>query len=780
MTTFGHQGRLEDGRMLKGEGRYASDWNLPGQACGHFLRSDRAHAAIVSIDAAAALASKGIVAVITGDDIARGGYQSLPAASPMKGRDGRDVHRPHHPMLAQGRVRYVGEPVALVIAESAALAQDAAETILVEYDELPAVIDAREALAPGAPQVHDAVPGNLALDFAGGDEAATSVAFARAAKIVRLTSYHSRVVGNPMEPRAAIGSYDAATGNFHLHACTQGVTAIRGQTAPVLGVPPESIRVVAEEVGGGFGVRFNTYPEYCALLAAAQQLGRPVKWVGTRSEMFLADEQARDIVHLGEIALDARGRILGMRFDFICNLGAYVAFTGAFVNTVNLVNVASGVYDVQAVHVKARLVFTNTVPTAAYRGAGRPVSSYAIERLIDQAAHEISMDPAEFRRINLVRKEQFPYRIATGFEYDCGDFEGVLGKALAESDWQGFEARRVASAARGLLRGRGIATYIEGSGAGGFAPFDQAQVLWDENAQITLRATSHSHGQGHETVYAQIVSGVLGVPMETIRLRTADPDLVLTGNPTGGSRSLLGVGSMMLYASQEVVKKGLALASDELETAAGDIEFSGGNYRVKGTDRAVTLTALAKKHVGALNVDLRDRKVSATYPNGCHVSEVEIEPETGEIEIVAYVAVDDAGTIINHQIVEGQMQGGITQGAGHVLGEQAVYDRETGQLLTGSFMDYPMPRAVLVNNLRVLDHPVPTQTNPLGAKGVGEAGVTGSMPCIMNAVLDALRRGGVSRFDMPATPQRLWAALRAARQGEPRRFAVDDLPAGRS
>jgi aerobic carbon-monoxide dehydrogenase large subunit len=776
MMTFGHQGRLEDERMLKGAGRYASDWNLPGQAHGHFLRSDRAHAVIRAIDPSAALAMQGVVAVLTGDDLARAGCKWLTAASPMKGRDGSDVQRPPHPPLARERVRYVGESVALVVAESAAIAQDAAEAILVDYDELPALTDGRQALAAGAPLVHESVPGNLALDFAGGDEAATQAAFARAAKVVRLTQYHTRVVGNPMEPRAAIGSYDAQAGNFVLHACTQGVTAIRGQTAPVLGVPPEKIRVVAEEVGGGFGVRFNTYPEYCALLAAARELGRPVKWVGTRSEMFLADEQARDIVNLGELAVDDKGRILGMRFDFVCNLGAYVAFTGAFVNTVNLVNVASGVYDVQAVHVRALLVFTNTVPTAAYRGAGRPVSSYAIERLVDQAAHEIGMDPAEFRRINLVKKSQFPYRIVTGFDYDCGDFEGALDKALAAADWSGFEARRAAGAQRGLLRGRGIATYIEASGAGGFAPFDQALIEWDADGGITLRATSHSHGQGHETVFAQIVSGVLGVPMERIRLRTADPDRVLTGNPTGGSRSALGVGSVMLFASREVVEKGLALAAEELETAAADIEFRDGRYRVKGTDREIAITALAQKHVGALNVDLRDRKVGATFPNGCHVAEIEIEPETGEIEVVSYVAVDDAGTILNHQIVEGQMQGGITQGAGHVLGEQAVYDAESGQLLTGSFMDYPMPRAVLVNNLRVLDHPVPTQTNPLGAKGVGEAGVTGSMPCIMNAVLDALRQRGVTRFDMPATPQRLWGAIRAAKEGRPREFAVEDLP----
>jgi aerobic carbon-monoxide dehydrogenase large subunit len=650
-----------------------------------------------------------------------------------------------------------------VIAESAAAAHDAAESVAIEYRDLPAVVDARAALAPGAPQLHDNIPGNLLLDFVGGDEAATKAAFERATRIVRLTSYHTRVVGNPMEPRAATAVYDSASGIHYLYATTQGATGMRGQMATVLGVPPEKVRVVAEEVGGGFGVRFNIYPEYCALVVAAKKLGRPVKWSGTRSEVFIADEQARDILHQGEMALDAEGRILGMRFEFVCNVGAYLAFTGSFVNTVNLVNVASGVYDVRAVHVQSKLVVTNTVSTAAYRGAGRPVSSYAIERLVDQAAYELGMDPAEFRRKNLVPRDKFPYRIVTGFEYDCGDFEGVLDKALAAADWHGFSRRLKESESRGRLRGRGIASYIESSGAGGFAPYDQVVLKWGQSGAITLGATSHSHGQGHETSYAQIVCGVLGVPMEGIRLRTADPDMHFVGNPTGGSRSLHGVGSMMLLAAQEVVQKGLALAAEELEAAAADIEFADGSYRVKGTDREIALTNLVKKYPGRLDVDLRDRKVGPTFPNGCHIAEVEIERETGAVDIVSYVACDDAGNIINHQIVEGQMQGGITQGAGHVLGEQAVYDAESGQLLSGSFMDYPMPRALLVPNLKLVDHPVPTKTNPLGAKGVGEAGVTGSMPCVMNAVMDALRRAGVTHFDMPASAHRVWSALQAAR-----------------
>jgi len=772
MERFGHQGRLEDERMLKGAGRYVSDWSLPRQSYGHFLRSDRPHARIVSIDAAEARKMHGVVAVLTGEDVAGAGHKPMPAAAPMKGRGGAEQKATPRYSLARDKVRYVGEPVALVVAESAAQAQDAAEAIAVEYEELPAVVTAEEALAAGAAQLHDEVPGNLVLDFVGGDEAAASAAFAKAARVVRLSSYHTRVVGNPMEPRAAMGSFDEKTGTYYLHATTQGVGPMRGQLSAMLGVPPERVRIVAEEVGGGFGVRFNAYPEYGALLLAAQKLGRAVKWVGSRSEVFLGDEQARDILHTGEAALDAGGRILGMRFDYLANMGAYVAFTGTFVNTVNLVNVISGVYDVQAVHVRARLVLTNTVPTAAYRGAGRPVASYALERLIDQAAHESGMDAAEFRRKNLVPKAKFPYKIVSGFEYDCGDFEGVLAQAKKDADWDGFAKRRAESAGRGKLRGRGISTYIEATASGGFAPYDQAVINWEKDGSVTLRTASHNHGQGHETTLAQIVAGVLGIPMTKIRLRTSEPEFNLVANPSGGSRTLIGIGSAMLFAAREVVHNGLDLAAEELESAKTDLEFKQGEYRIKGTDRKIGITALAHKHPGKLDLDFRERpKVGSTFPNGCHIAEVEIEPETGEVEVVSYLACDDAGNIINHQIVEGQMQGGITQGAGHVFNEQAIYDA-SGQLLTGSFMDYAMPRPGLVGGLRVTDHPVPTATNPLGAKGVGEAGVTGSMPCLMNAVMDALRQAGVTHFDMPASPQRVWRAIREAKAGRPAALAV--------
>jgi carbon-monoxide dehydrogenase large subunit len=772
MESFGHQGRLEDERMLKGAGRYVSDWSLPGQSYGHFLRSDRPHAQIVSIDAEAALAMPGVVAVITGAELAQAGLKPIPAAAPFKWHDGSEQRQALRLSLAHRRVRHVGEPVALVVAETAAQAQDAAEAVVVDYKELPAVVTAEEALAKGAPQLHEVAPGNLVLDFTGGDEAAANAAFARAARVVKLKAYHTRVVGNPMEPRAAMGSYDPKTGTYVLHATTQGVGPMRAQCAAVLGVPPEKVRVVAEEVGGGFGVRFNAYPEYGALLYAAKKLGRPVKWVGTRSEVFLGDEQARDIVHVAEMALDAEGRILGMRFDYLANLGAYIAFTGAVVNTIGMVNVICGVYDVQAIHVRGRLVLTNTVPTAAYRGAGRPVASYALERLVDQAAHELRMDPAEFRRRNMIPKSKMPYKFVGGFEYDCGDFPGVLEQAKRQADWDGFEKRRAASARQGKLRGRGISTYIEATAPGGFAPYDQVVINWEKDGSVTLHTASHNHGQGHETTFAQIVAGVFGIPMTRFRLRTSEPDTHLVANPTGGSRTLHGLGSAMLLAAREIVDKGMDLAAEELESAKTDLEFEAGEYRIKGTDRRIAITALARKHPGKLDLDFKERpKVPSTFPNGCHIAEVEIEPETGEVEIVSYLACDDAGNLINPQIVEGQMQGGITQGAGHIFSEQAIYDA-SGQLLTGSFMDYAMPRPGLVGGLRVTEFPVPTATNPLGAKGVGEAGVTGSMPCLMNAVMDALRQAGVTHFDMPASPQRVWRALREAQAGRPAALAT--------
>ena len=752
------KGRLEDHRMLTGRGRYVSDWNLPGQAYGHFVRSDRPHARIVSIDKQAALAWPGVLAVFTGEDLAA--LKSLPAALPVKGRGGAELLNPGRPALARGRVRFAGDAVALVVAESAAAAQDAAELVAVDYEDVPAVVTAAQAVAPGAPPVHDAVPGNVVLDYESGDEARARRAFESAARVIALDVDISRVVGNPMEPRACLAAFEA--GMYQLYACTQGAAIMRNQLSAVLGVPPEQIRVIAEEVGGGFGVRFNLYPEYCAALFAAKALGRPVKWIGSRSEVFLADEQARDVGCRGELALDAEGRIVGMRFDMLANLGAYLAPTGPFINTLGIVNCLSGVYEVQAAYARIRLALTNTAPMAAYRGAGRPVMSYALERLVEHAAHELGTDPAEFRRKSFIPKGAFPYRIAAGFEYDCGDFEGVLDRAVEAADWKSFASRREQSKKKGKLRGRGMASFIEATGAG-FAPKDEVELRWGAEGHVTMYAPTHNHGQGHETTYAQLLSEVLGLPLESFRLRTAGPEFYLAGNATGGSRSLLAVGSVLMLAAHEMVKKGLALAAEELEAAQADIEFLEGHYRIKGTDRSISIQNLSRKRPGGLDVAYAN-KFGATFPNGCHIAEVEIEPHTGEAEVVSYVACDDAGTIINHQIVEGQVHGGVVQGAGQVFSELAVYDPDSGQLLTGSFMDYAMPRAGSMPPPRLVEHPVPTQLNPLGAKGVGEAGVTGSLPALMNAVVDALRTAGVKQFEMPATPLRIWQALQTAQR----------------
>ncbi|HTM62158.1 MAG TPA: xanthine dehydrogenase family protein molybdopterin-binding subunit [Burkholderiales bacterium] len=744
------KGRLEDDRMLTGRGKYVSDWNLPGQAYGHFVRSDRAHADIVSVDTSAALAHPGVIAVFTGEDT-KGELKSLPCALPVKGRGGMELINPGRPALAQGRVRFTGDAVALVVAETAVAAADAAELVNVEYRDRDALVSAHDAMKSGAPLVHDAVPGNMVMDYESGDDAGSKAAFAKAARVIELEVDISRVVGNPMEPRACLAAF--TNGQYHLYACTQGAAIMRNQLSAVLGVPPEQIRVIAEEVGGGFGVRFNVYPEYCAALFAAKKLNRPVKWTGTRSEVFLADEQARDVRSRGALALDSQGKILAMRFDMVANLGAYLAPTGPFINTIGIVNCLSGVYDVPASYARIRLLLTNTAPMAAYRGAGRPVMSYALERLVEHAARELKMDPAEFRRRNFVR--QFPYKIAAGFEYDSGDFGGVMDKALAANDWKNFSARRAESQKRGKLRGRGMSTYIEATGAG-FAPQDQIEMKWGADGSLTMYAPTHNHGQGHETTYAQLVSGVLGIPLEKIKLRTAGPEFYITGNATGGSRSLLAVGGVIFLGAQELVKKGMALAAEALEAAPADIEFAAGEYRIKGTDRRISIQKLAAREPGKLDLAYAN-KFGACFPNGCHIAEVEITPETGEAQVVSYIACDDAGNIINHQIVEGQVQGGLAQGAGQVFDEVAVYD-EAGQLLTGSFMDYAMPRPGGVGGLKLLEHPVPTKLNPLGAKGVGEAGVTGSLPALMNAVVDALGQ----HFEMPATPRRLWEALQKA------------------
>jgi carbon-monoxide dehydrogenase large subunit len=772
--TPGKHARLEDQRFITGQGRYTSDFNLPRQAYAYFARADRAHAEIRGIDAKPALSRPGVIAVLTSADTKAAGFQPMPIAMPFKGVGGTEIIRPPRVALAEEKVRFVGDAVALIIAESAAAAQDAAEHLAIDYDELKPVTTPAEAIKAGAPQLFAAVPNNTIFDFEIGDAAKVDAAFKSAAKTARITLHNTRVVANPMEPRSCVADYDGNKDKYTLYSVTQGVAGLRGQIAASMGIADDKIDVVAWDVGGGFGVRFNAYPEYMALLLAAKRVGRPVKWVSSRTEAFLSDENSRGVDSVSEVALDANGKFLAMRFNFLADIGAYCVPVGAFINTGGIVGQLTSVYDLPAVYARSRLVVTNTTPIGAFRGAGRPIMSYAMERLVEEAARVTGIDRVELRRRNLVPTSAFPYRAFHGKTWDCGDFVGLLDHAIRAADWNGFDARKAESAKHGKLRGRGLSCYIEETG-GGFAPHDEVELKFGSNNELTLYAVSHNHGQGHETAFAQIIAKVMGIAEQTIKLKNGAPEQArLVGNATGGSRTLHGAGSVMQKAAFEVVEKGKQLAAEHLEVAAGDIEFADGTYRIKGTDRTVTMRELIEKHSGKEPHPLNVRtnlKVGSTYPNGCHVVEVEIDPQTGVTEIVKYMAMDDIGNIINHQLVEGQLHGGIAQGVGQVLGEHARYDPESGQPLTGSFMDYYMPRAVVMKNIQVLDHPVPTATNPLGAKGAGEAGNTGSLPAAMSAILDALRQVGVRHFEMPATPARVWGAIQAAKAGEPAAFA---------
>lgn len=772
--TPGKHSRLEDQRFITGQGRYTSDLNLPRQTFAYFLRADRAHAEIRSIDTKAALARPGVIAILTSADTLAAGFKPMPIAMPFKGIGGTDVNRPPRVALAEGKVRFVGDAVALVIAESAAAAQDAAEQIVVDYNELKAVTTPAEAIKPGAPQLFDAIPNNTIFDFEIGDAAKVDAAFKVAAKTARIALHNTRVVASPMEPRACIAEYDTAKNKYTFYSVTQGVAGLRGQIAASMGINDDQIDVVAWDVGGGFGVRFNAYPEYMALLLAAKKVGRPVKWVSSRTEAFLSDENSRGVDSVSEVALDANGKFLAMRFNFLADIGAYCVPVGAFINTGGIVGQLTSVYDLPAVYARSRLAVTNTTPIGAYRGAGRPVMSYAMERLVDEAARVTGIDRVEIRRRNLVPTDKFPYKAFHGKTWDCGDFVGLLDHAIKAADWNGFDARKAQSAKHGKIRGRGLGCYIEETG-GGFAPHDEAELKFGSNNELTLYAVSHNHGQGHETAFAQIIAKVMGISEQTIKLKNGAPEQArLVGNATGGSRTLHGMGSVMQKAAFEIVEKGKQLAADRLEAAVGDIEFADGTYRIKGTDRKVTMRELIDAHKGEdphpLNVRT-NLKVGSTYPNGCHIVEVEIDPATGVTEVVKYTAMDDIGNIINHQLVEGQLHGGIAQGVGQVLGEHSRYDPETGQPLTGSFLDYYMPRAVVMKNIQVVDHPVPTASNPLGAKGAGEGGNTGSLPATMSAVIDALSQLGVRHFEMPASPARVWGAIQAAKAGKPDAFA---------
>jgi carbon-monoxide dehydrogenase large subunit len=743
------RGRREDDRLLTGRGRYTADWNFPGQLYGYFLRSDRAHAEILSLKK-----PEGIV-VLTGEDT-----KDLKTPPPMvryPGRGGAAIKVPRRDILALGRVRYVGQEVALVVAESPQAAQDAAEQIEIDYRDLPAVVDAEEALAPGAPLLHDDVPGNLAFDYEYGNEKAAEDALARAAHVTRLTLESTRVSGTPMEPKACVAAYEAASGAFDVYASSQGMSMMVPNLSTILGVPAGKIRLHALDVGGGFGIRSDAYPEYCALMVAARRLGRPVKWVGSRFETIVSDYHGRGARLSGELGLDRDGRFVALRVNWIVNAGARLSQPGPLINTLNPSTHAINAYRIPALYGRHRLALTNTTATTAYRGAGRPNVSYLVERLVDEAARETGVDRVELRRRNLIPKEAFPYKTPVGSTYDSGDPAGELDDVLRFSEWPSFPARREASRKKGKLRGIGLSVFIEPSG-GGASPKEEAAIRFGESGGVALHVLAGASGQGHETVLPRIVAEVFGISEQNIVLKASDPEgPPLVGGGTVGSRSMMSHGGALFSVARKVVEKGRELAARDLEVAPADLEFREGAYRVKGTDLALSFQEIARRHGAAL--DTQDGiPTPVAFPGGAHVAEVEVDPETGEIELARYVAVDDCGRILDHTLVDGQLHGGIVQGLGQVFAEQVVYDRG-GQLLTGSFMDYAMPRAEMLQRVELHDHSVPSPSNPLGVKGAGEAGTTGALPAVANAVIDALRPLGIHHLDFPFSPDRVWSAI---------------------
>jgi carbon-monoxide dehydrogenase large subunit len=776
--------RKEDQRFVRGRGSYVADMIRPGMAWGTFVRSPHAHATITGIDTSQAAAMPGVSLVLTGADLAAAGVGGLPCGWGIKGPDGTPMKEPPHPALAQGKVRYVGDAVAFVVAETAAEARDAAEAIIVTYDVLPAVIDLARAASPGAPLLFDDVPDNLCSDWEIGDRAMTDAAFARAAHVARIRLVNNRLVGNPMEPRAAIAEHDAATEKTTLWTTSQFPHVVRLLMGLfVLNIPQQNLRVVAPDVGGGFGVKQFHYAEEAVVTFAARRLGRAVKWVCERSEGFISDAHGRDHVTEAALALAADGTFLGMKVETIGNLGAYISTFGPNIPTNLYGPLLAGVYTTPAVFCAVKVVFTNTVPVDAYRGAGRPEATFVVERLVELAAQEMGLDKTEIRRKNMIPKEAFPYQTPVMMRYDSGDPLGCMERALAASDYAGFPARKAASAASGKLRGIGLSTYIEACGlapsriAGSLGArgglYESATVRVHPTGQVTVLIGTHNHGQGHETTFAQIVAEKLGVKIEDIDIVFGDTDRVQFGMGTYGSRSLVVGGAALAKASDRVVAKGKKIAAHLLEAAVEDVEFAGGTFRIAGTDKAKSFAEIALAAyvphdypLETLDPGLEEQAfhdpVNFSFPSGAHVCEVEVDPETGKVTLAGYTAVDDVGTVINPMIVAGQLHGGITQGVGQALLEHCVYDTATGQLLSGSFQDYAMPRADDIPAYAVSTHSTPSTDTPMGVKGCGEVGTIGSPAAVMNAVVDALAGYGITHMDMPASPSRVWAAIAAA------------------
>jgi carbon-monoxide dehydrogenase large subunit len=759
--------RSEDPTLVRGEGRYTDDISRPGQAYAVMVRSRDAHGVIRSIDTAAAKAMPGVLAVYTASDLT--GYGGLKCNLPLKSRDGSPIRYMPRPPLAGDKVRFVGDPVACVIAETIAQAKDAVEAVALDVEPLPAVVSARAAAQAGAPQLWDDVPRNIALDYHYGDAGKVAEAFARAAHVVRLPLVNQRLVVNSIEPRSAIGEFDAKTGHWTLHSCSQGVFGLKTALRDILGAPADKVRVITGNVGGSFGMKAAVYPEYVCILHGARAVGRPVKWTDERSTSFVSDHHGRDYDMTIEVAFDKDGLIQAVRLTGYGNLGGYCAAFGPLLPTLNVTKNIVSMYSTPLLEVATQCVFTNTTLVSAYRGAGRPEGSFNMERTMDYAAAELGIDRLELRRRNLIKARQMPFKAASGVTYDCGDFPGLFKDAIERADVKGFKQRKRTSKRAGKLRGLGLACYVETTAA---MTVEQAAIRFNADSTVTITTGTLDYGQGHASPFAQVLTEKLGVPFDKIRLVQGDSDQLVTGGGTGGSRSATLSGTAIAQASDKVVENGKQIAAFVLEASAGDIEFKSGRFVITGTDRSIDIMALAERLrsgmtlpegiPASLDVTHVTEQVPGTYPNGVHIAEVEIDPDTGLTRTVKYTAVNDFGTVINPMLVEGQIQGGVVQGLGQVLLEGAVYEAD-GQFVTGSFMDYAMPHAHDVPMIAVANRPVPTKSNPLGVKGCGEAGTSGGLPAVANAVIDALSEYGIRHLEMPMTPARIWQAIETAK-----------------
>lgn len=755
--------RVEDPRLLLGHGRYTDDITLPNEAVGVVLRSPHAAARIVSIDVEAAKAAPGVLGVYTAADLTADGIGPLPCAIPLKNRDGSDRADPPHPVLANGTVRHVGDPVAFVVAETHQQARDAAELITIDYDTLPSCTDLGAAMDSDASQVWPDISKNVVFDWETGNKAKTDELFQRAHHVSRLTVVNNRIVVNSMEARAALAAYDGE--RWTLYTNTQGGWGIKDLLGgPVFNTGADKFRVVTPDVGGGFGMKLFLYAEHALTCYAARKIGRPVKWTSERSEAFLCDTHGRDNITQGEIALDADGKFLAIRTRNVANMGAYLSTYAPLIPTAAGTKVLASVYGFQAAYANVIGVFTNTSPVDAYRGAGRPESNYLVERLIDTAAYDTGIDRIELRRRNMVAPAAMPYTSAMNQVYDSGDFQRVLDAALDKVDWAGFGRRRAESERRGRRRGIGMAYYLEATGG---ADSERAEIRFTEDGFVDVYVGTQSTGQGHETAYVQLIGDRLGIDGDKVRIKQGDTDAIPTGGGTGGARSLYSEGQAILVTAASVIEKGKLAASEALEAAVADIVFEDGRFSIAGTDRGMDILELAahqRTRGGSTQLDAAEVAAISvhTFPNGCHMAEVEIDGDTGSLTVMRYIVCDDVGRAVNPMIVRGQVHGGVAQGVGQAMMEHTVYDQSSGQLLSGSLMDYQLPRASDLPDIEVDLIEVPCTSNPLGVKGAGEAGAVGSPPAMINAIVDALRSAGASTIDMPATPERVWKALHQA------------------